>query len=171
MATAPSTAAVRNGTAIDKANRHWTRQLLKANCDRAEPGRLGCGWVVPAMPAAGEGPVWGWPPEAAGPVTGCGPMPAASRPPTGPQPSPPALPLARGTKPPRSAGPPLTAPAAPAGSPGFVTDRLRTTFAPRIGMPEPGACLAEAAQAALHMHRLSLRRWPLLGSPGRPSTL
>src|SRR6202011_3500560 len=90
-------------------------------------------------------------------MTGCGPMLAASRPPTASEPSPAALPPARDTEPSQSAGPPLTAPAAPAGSPGFVTDRLRTTFAPRIGKPEPGASPAEAAQAALHMHPLSLR--------------
>src|SRR5271157_1228386 len=142
MVTAPSTAAVSNGTAIKAASRHRTRQFLRANRDRAEPGRLGCGWVVPTMPAAGGGPAWGWatttgvwPPEAAGPMTGCGPMLAASRPPTASEPSPAALPPARDTEPSPSAGPPLTAPAA--GSPGFVTDRLRTTFAPRIGKPEP----------------------------------
>src|SRR5580693_9294401 len=166
MISAPSTAAVSNGTAIKAASRHRTRQLLRANRDRAEPGRLGCGcgWVVPTMPAAGGGPAWGWatttgawPPEAAGPMTGCGPMLAASRPPTASEPSPEVLPPARGAEPSPSAGPPLTAPAAPAGSPGFVTDRLRTTFAPRIGKPEPAHMLAEAAQAALHTHPLSLR--------------
>jgi hypothetical protein len=77
MVTAPSATAVTNGTAIKAASRHRTRQFLRANRDRAGPGRPGCGWVVPTMPAA------------------------------------------------------------PAGSPGFVTDRLRTTFAPRIGKPEP----------------------------------
>src|SRR6266567_1280608 len=131
MVSAPSTAAVSNGTAIKAASRHRTRQFVRANRDWAGPGRLGCGWVVPTKPAAGGGPAWGWatttgvwPPEVAGPMTGCGPMLAASRPPTPSEPSP-------------AAGPLLTAPAAPAGSPGFVTDRLRTTFAPRIGKPEP----------------------------------
>src|SRR4029077_8544614 len=144
MVSAPTTAAVSNGTAIKAASRHRTRQFLRANRDWAEPGRLGCGRVVPTMPAAGGGPGWGWatitggwPPEAPGPMTGCGPMLAASRPPTASEPSPAALPPARGTAPSQSAGPPLTGPAAPAGSPGFVTDRLRTTFAPRIGKPEP----------------------------------
>src|SRR5205823_7646548 len=115
--------------------------------------------MVPTMSAAGEGPAWGWatptggwPPDAAGPVTGCGPALAASRPPTASEPSPAALPATRGTEPSPSAGPPLTALAAPAGSPGFVTDRLRTTFAPRIGRPEPAHMPAEAAQAALHTY-------------------
>src|SRR5260370_23867732 len=148
MVSAPSTTAVTSGTAIKAASRHRTRQFLRANRDRAEPGRLGCARVVPTRPAAGGGPAWGWatttgvwPPEAAGPMTGCGPVLAASRPPTASEPRPAALPPARGpargTEPSPSADPPLTAPAAPAGSPGFVTDRLRTTFAPRIGKPEP----------------------------------
>src|SRR6516165_5538074 len=144
MVSAPSTTAVSKGTAIKAASLHRTRQLLRANRDRAEPGRLGCGWVVPALPAAGGGSAWGWPtttgvwpPEAAGPVTGCDPMLAASRPPTASEPSPAAFPPARRAEPSPSTGPPLTAPAAPAGLPGFVTDRLRTTFAPHIDRPEP----------------------------------
>src|SRR5947207_1849647 len=164
MVSAPSTAAVSNGTAIKAASRHRTRQFPRANRDWAGPGRLCCGWVVPTMSAAGEGPAWGWatttgvwPSDAAGSMTGCGPMLAASRPPTASEPSPAALPAARGTEPAPSAGLPLTALAAPAGSPGFVTDRLRTTFAPRIGRPEPAHMPAEAAQAALHTYPLSLR--------------
>src|SRR6516225_1347638 len=115
MVTAPSTAAVTNGTAIKAASRHRTRQFLRANRDPAEPGPLGCGWVVPAMPAAGGGSVWGWVT-----TTGRGPALAASRPPTASEPSPPALPPARGTEPSPSADRPLTAPAALVGSPGFV---------------------------------------------------
>ena len=56
MVTAPSTAAVSNGTAIKAASRHRTRQFLRANRDRAEPGRLGCGWVVPDHAGRGRGP-------------------------------------------------------------------------------------------------------------------
>src|SRR3984885_11020529 len=144
MLSAPNTAAVSNGTAIKAASRHRTRQFLRATRDQAEPGRPGGRWVVPTVSAGSGAPGWGWattmgvwPPEAAGPKMGCGPGLAASPPPPAPEPSPEALPPARGTEPSPSAGPPLTAPAAPAGSPGFVTDRLRTTFAPRIGKPEP----------------------------------
>jgi hypothetical protein len=43
MVSAPSTTAVSNGTAIKAASRHRTRQFLRANRDRAEPGRRGCG--------------------------------------------------------------------------------------------------------------------------------
>jgi hypothetical protein len=55
-----------------------------------------------------------------------------------------------GTSP--SACPPLTAPAVPAVSPGFVPDRLRTTFAPRIGKPGQDACRATTAEAGQHTH-------------------
>src|ERR1700745_3712036 len=53
MVSAPSTAAVSNGTAIKAASRHRTRQFLRANRDQAEPGRLR--WVVPTTPTAGGG--------------------------------------------------------------------------------------------------------------------
>jgi hypothetical protein len=43
MVSAPSTAAVSNGTAIMAASRHRTRQFLRANRDRAKPGRVECG--------------------------------------------------------------------------------------------------------------------------------
>src|ERR1700683_353730 len=144
MVSSPSTAAVSSGTAIKAASRHRTRQFLRANRDRAGPGRLGCRWVVPTLSAGSGAPGWGWatttgawPPEAAGPIGPWGPMLAASRPPTASEPLPAALPPVRGTEPSPAAGPPLTAPAAPAGAPGFVTDRLRPTFAPRIGKPAP----------------------------------
>ena len=52
-------------------------------------------------------------------------------------PSPAALPPQEAPNLPPPAGLPLTAPAAPTGSPGLVAGRLRTTFAPRIGKPEP----------------------------------
>ena len=69
----------------------------------------------------------------------CGPMDPASR---LLEPSPAALFPARSPEPPPSACPPLTAPVAPSALPGFVTDRLRTTFAPRIGEPDQRACRA-----------------------------
>jgi len=43
IARAPSTAAVRVGTAITAASRQRTRQLTRANRDRAEAGFFGCG--------------------------------------------------------------------------------------------------------------------------------
>src|SRR5579863_490554 len=132
MVSAPSTAAVSNGTAIKAASRHRTRQFLRAHRDRAEPGRVGGGCGVPIRPAAGGGSPCGL-----AATKDRGPALAPSRPTAASEPSPAALPPARGTEPAPSAGPPLTAPAAPAGWPGFVTDRLRTTFAPRIGKPEP----------------------------------
>jgi len=68
-----------------------------------------------------------------------------------PRPSPAAAPPARSPEPPPSACPPLTAPVAPV-SPGFVPDRLRTTFAPRIGKPGQDACRATTADAGQHTH-------------------
>src|SRR5579872_2549550 len=176
MVSAPSTAAVSNGTAIKAASRHRTRQFLRANRDPGEPGRLGCGWVVLTVSAGSGAPGWGWatttgvwPPEAAGSMTGRGPMLAASRPPTAAEPSPAALPPARGTEPSRSAGSPLTDPAAPAGSPGFVTGRLRTTFAPRIGTPALAHMPAEAgAGHPPYAPSFPPQRSPLLGSTRRP---
>ena len=144
MVSAPNATAVSNGTAIKAASRHRTGQFPRANRDRAELGGPGCRWVVPTVSAGSGVPGWCWatttgvwPPEAAGPMTGSGPLLAASRPPTASEPSLAAVPPVRGTEPSRSAGPLLMAPAAPAGSPGLVTDRLLTTFAPRIGKPEP----------------------------------
>src|SRR5580704_14834235 len=158
MVTAPSTAAVSVGTAITAASRQRTRQLTRANRDRDEPGFFGCGWVVRTMLAAGGAPGGVWsasalpcPPAVAlagaCPMAVCGPMPAASR-----LPSPAALPPVRSPGPPPSACPPLTAPVALAVSPRFVTDRLRTTFAPRIGKPDQHACRAKTARAAHHTH-------------------
>src|SRR5579862_2391717 len=70
MVTAPSTAAVRNGTAIKAASRHRTRQLLRANRDLVERG--GRGWEVPAAPTADGGSPWGWATTA-----DCGPVPCS----------------------------------------------------------------------------------------------
>src|SRR5215469_14622487 len=53
MASAPSTAAVSVGIAMTAASRHRTRQLTRANRDRDEPGRFGCGWVARTMLAGG----------------------------------------------------------------------------------------------------------------------
>ena len=63
MVSAPSTAAVSVGTAITAASRQRTRQLARANRDRAEPAFLGCGWVARTMLAAGGAPggVWARP--------------------------------------------------------------------------------------------------------------
>jgi len=186
MVSAPSTAAVRVGTAMTAASRHRTRQLTRANRDRAEPGRFGCGWVERTMLAgggssgapacdpacAGASPDWGgnWagnrtglpsaytsPPPDAGDVH-CGEDGFESRPAFWPadagrpRPSPAAAPPASSPEPPPSACPPLTAPAVPAVSPGFVPDRLRTTFAPRIGKPGQDACRATTAEAGQHTH-------------------
>src|SRR3954465_431548 len=89
-----------------------------------------------------------------GPLLATAPLPPGTgapppRLPTAPGPPPAALPPA-GDAGPSPASPPLTA--APAGLPGFATDRLRTTFAPRIGKTKPARMSAEAAQAALHTH-------------------
>jgi len=57
----------------------------------------------------------------------------------------------------------------PAVSPGFVADRLRTTFAPRIGKPDQHACRTTTAKAAQHTHpSFPPQRSPLLRSTGRP---
>ena len=53
MVSAPSTAAVSVGTAMTAASRHRTRQLTRANRDRDEPGRFGCGWVDRTVLAGG----------------------------------------------------------------------------------------------------------------------
>ena len=83
--------------------------------------------------------------------------------------SPAVLPPARSPEPPPSACPPLTDPVSLAVSPGFVTDRLRTTFAPRIGKPDLHACPAATHEAAHHTHpSFPPQRSPLLGSTGRP---
>src|SRR5271165_7004734 len=160
MVSAPSTAAVSVGTAITAASRQRTRQLTRANRDRAEAGFFGCGWVAWTMLAAGGAPGGVWvapalarppacPPavDVACPAAACAPVLAASR-----LPSPVALPPARSPESPPSACPPLTAPVASAVSPGFVTDRLRTTFAPRIGKPDQRACRDKTARAAHHTH-------------------
>src|SRR5690349_14093267 len=156
MVSAPRTAAVRLGTAMMAARRQRTRQLTRANRDREEPGRFGCGWVAETMLAGGgtaptgawsaamPGCVVGGPPAGVCATAGCGPVAATSRlvgmPPLT------ALPPARSPEPPPSACPPfcppLTPPGPPPDSPGFVTDRLRTTFAPRIGKPGQHACRA-----------------------------
>ena len=60
MVSAPSTAAVSVGTAITAASRQRTRQLARANRDRAEAGFLGCGWVARTMLAAGGAPGGVW---------------------------------------------------------------------------------------------------------------
>ena len=180
MVSAPSTAAVSVGTAITAASRQRTRQLARANRDRAEAGFLGCGWVARTMLAAGRAPggVWvvrGAPAlpcspacspvvTAACPAAACAPVPAASF-----LPLPAALPAARSPEPPPSACPPLTAPVGSVVSPGFVTDRLRTTFAPRIGRPDQHARRAKTARAAYHTYpSFPTQRSPLLGSTGRP---
>ena len=183
MVSAPSTAAVRLGTAMMAASRQRTRQLTRANRDRDEPGRLGCGWVVRTMLAGGGEPGGLWVagtccPAAPGPPARArargrpgrrqpaGPAPASPRP-DAPGPSPAALPPDRSPEPPPSACPPLTAPVAPVASPGFATDRLRTTFAPRIGKPGQRACRAKTAQAAQHTHpSFPPQRSPLLGPQG-----
>src|SRR5271165_2944344 len=110
----------------------------------AAGGAPGGVWVVPAL----SGPP-ACPPAvaAACPTAACGAVPGAST-----LPSPAALPAARSPEPPPSACPPLTAPVPPVVSPRFVTDRLRTTFAPRIGKPGQHACRAKTARAAHHTH-------------------
>ena len=60
MVSAPNTTAVTNGTAIKAASRHRTRQFLRANRDWAEPGGVGCRWVVPTVSAGSGAPGWGW---------------------------------------------------------------------------------------------------------------
>ena len=81
-------------------------------------------------------------PAVPGATERCGPVDSASRLLGMLGPSPPTLLPARSPEPPPSACPPLTAPVAPFASPEFVTDRLRTTFAPRIGEPDQRACRA-----------------------------
>src|SRR6266699_1101989 len=109
----------------------------------------------------------GCPPAVAWAMAACGPVTPASRLPDAPGPSPAAPPPARSPGPPPSACPPLTAPVAPVASPGFATDRLRTTFAPRIGKPGQHACRTVTARAAQHTHpSFPPQRSPLLGPQG-----
>src|SRR5689334_23287996 len=161
MVSAPRTAAVRLGTAMMAASRQRTRQLTRANRDREEPGRFGCGWVAETMLAGGgTAPASAWsaavpgcgaggPPAGFCATAGCGPVAATSRLVGAPLT---ALPPARSPGPPPSACPPLTSPGPPPDSPGFVTDRLRTTFAPRIGKPGQHACRGKTAEAGQHTH-------------------
>ena len=86
MVSAPSTAAVSVGTAITAASRHRTRQLARANRDRAEAGFFGCGWVARTMLAAGGAPGGVWlaaalacPPACSPVVTGACPGMAGLR--------------------------------------------------------------------------------------------
>ena len=174
MVSAPSTAAVSVGTAMTAASRHRTRQLTRAKRDRPEPGRFGCvartmlagGGASGAPPCAGTSgdsgarllPPWapgapGYPGDVHcgddGFARGSASWPAG----TGmPGPSATAPPPPSSPEPPPSACPPLTAPVAPAVSPGFVPDRLRTTFAPRIGKPGQDARRATTAEAGQHTH-------------------
>jgi hypothetical protein len=147
------------GTAITPTRRQRTRQLVSANRDLPCGPRAGLGWPVLAPPGDVSGPSGGETKEdddtaeapgddalaeagVPGAAAPCGPADPASRLFGMPGPSPAPLPPARSPEPPPSACPPLTAPVPPSASPGFVTDRLRTTFAPRIGEPGQRACRA-----------------------------
>src|ERR1039457_5288710 len=100
-------------------------------------------------------------------MAGWGPVDRASRGPLAAE-SPP-LPPARTPDPPPSAWLPLTDPASPAVPPIFAADRLRTTFAPRIGQPDLYVCRVVSTQARQHTHpSFPPQRSPLLGSTERP---
>src|ERR1035438_594465 len=100
-------------------------------------------------------------------MAGWGPVDRASQRPLAAESS--APPPARSPEPPPSAWLPLTDPASPAVSPIFAADRLRTTFAPRIGQPDLYVCRLPVHKARQHTHpSFPPQRSPLLGSTERP---